>query len=101
MCLRCRRNEAANQIMTREGANFFPLAAGPHPRRELSLTPRLGFAWPRLGVAAGAAVALLVTALAAQTPSSVFTAAQASAGGTAYQAQCAGCHGPELTGRNE
>src|SRR5438093_9162199 len=30
------------------------LAPGPHPRRELTLTPRLGFACPRLGVAAGA-----------------------------------------------
>ncbi len=33
---------------------FFPLAAGPHPRRELTLTPRLGSTCPRLGVAAGA-----------------------------------------------
>src|SRR5882672_5327045 len=31
------------------------MALGPHPQRELSLTPRLGFARPRLGVAAGAA----------------------------------------------
>src|SRR3989442_10260021 len=38
------------------GPNFFSLAAGPHPRRALSLTPRLGFARPRLGIAAGAAV---------------------------------------------
>src|SRR5262245_37496488 len=33
-------------------ANFFPLAAGPHPRRALTLMPRLGFsvlgsAWPQ------------------------------------------------------
>ena len=34
--------------------NFFPVALGPHPQRELTLTPRLGFARPRLGVAAGA-----------------------------------------------
>ena len=31
---------------------FFPMAAGPHPRRELTLTPRLGFTvlgsvWPQ------------------------------------------------------
>ena len=38
------------------GVYFFSLAPGPHPRRELTLTPRLGFAWPRLGVAAGAPV---------------------------------------------
>ena len=34
--------------------HLFPLAAGPHPRRELTLTPSRGFACPRLGVAAGA-----------------------------------------------
>src|SRR3989454_12292525 len=33
---------------------YFLLAPGPHPRRELSPTPRLGFPCPRLGVAAGA-----------------------------------------------
>src|SRR5262245_17794206 len=32
----------------------FLLTPGPHPRRELTLTPRLGFPCPRLGVAAGA-----------------------------------------------
>src|SRR2546422_3151912 len=32
----------------------FSLAPGPHPRRELTLMPRLGFARPRLGMAAGA-----------------------------------------------
>src|SRR5258707_337879 len=30
------------------------LAPGPHPRRELTLMARLGFACPRLGIAAGA-----------------------------------------------
>src|SRR5436190_11667670 len=30
------------------------LAAGPHPRRELTLMPRLGFPCPRLGMTAGA-----------------------------------------------
>src|SRR5205809_7347930 len=34
--------------------NFFALALGPHPQRELTLTPRRGFPGPRLGVAAGA-----------------------------------------------
>ena len=43
-----------NKLVRRVTANFFSLAPGPHPRRDLSLTPRLGFAWPRLGVAAGA-----------------------------------------------
>jgi len=36
-----------------------------------------------------------------QPPTSVFTAAQADAGRAAYQASCAGCHMPDLTGRNE
>ena len=40
--------------LTRAAANFFSMAPGPHPRRELTLMPRLGFAWPRLGMAAGA-----------------------------------------------
>src|ERR1700687_4088626 len=30
------------------------LAAGPHPRRELTLMPRFGFTCPQLGMAAGA-----------------------------------------------
>ena len=30
------------------------LAAGPHPRRELTLMPRFGFKCPQLGMAAGA-----------------------------------------------
>ena len=34
---------------------FLALAPGPHPRRVLTLMPRLGFAHPRLGMAAGAA----------------------------------------------
>ena len=34
--------------------NFYALAAGPHPRRELTLTPSLGFPCPHSGVAAGA-----------------------------------------------
>jgi len=35
-------------------AIFFSLAPGPHLRRELTQMPRLGFARPRLGMAAGA-----------------------------------------------
>ena len=40
------------------------LALGPHPQRELTLMPRLGVAWPRFGMAAGAekAVPAAVTA---------------------------------------
>src|SRR5436189_4342852 len=34
--------------------NFLSLALGPHPQRELTLMPRLGSAWPRLSMAAGA-----------------------------------------------
>src|SRR5262249_8810933 len=44
-------------------ANFFPRAPGPHPRRFPSLPLRLGFAWPRLGGAAGAAVCALLPLL--------------------------------------
>src|SRR5207247_6520517 len=36
------------------GAALLSLAPGPHPRRELTLMPRLGFPCPRLGMAAGA-----------------------------------------------
>src|SRR5207247_1305302 len=35
---------------------LFTLAAGIHPQRELTLMPRLGFACPRLGIAAGAPI---------------------------------------------
>ena len=35
------------------------------------------------------------------TPTSVFTAQQAEAGRAAYQARCAGCHLPDMSGRNE
>ena len=35
------------------------------------------------------------------TPTSVFTAEQAAAGRAAYQARCAGCHLPDMSGRNE
>jgi alcohol dehydrogenase (cytochrome c) len=35
------------------------------------------------------------------TPPGVFTAEQAEAGRAAYQARCAGCHLPDLSGRNE
>jgi alcohol dehydrogenase (cytochrome c) len=35
------------------------------------------------------------------TPTSVFTAEQAEAGRAAYQARCAGCHLPDMSGRNE
>ena len=35
------------------------------------------------------------------TPTSVFTAQQADAGRAAYEARCAGCHLPDMSGRNE
>ena len=41
---------------------FFHGRRGPHPRRELTLTRRLGFAHPRLRVAAGALTVLLAAA---------------------------------------
>src|SRR5262245_21871368 len=43
---------------------------------------------------------LAFSVLSGQSPGA-YTAAQAAAGRTAYLASCAGCHGPELTGRNE
>jgi len=45
---------------------------------------------------------LMGVAVAAQPPAAgVFTAEQAAAGRTAYQANCASCHLPDLAGRNE
>src|SRR5262245_17947945 len=41
------------------GADLSLLAAGPHPRRELTPMPRLGFSCPRRGMAAGADLSLL------------------------------------------
>src|SRR5262245_515673 len=49
---------------------------------------------------AGAGVSIALAVPSGQS-AGVFTAAQATAGRTAYLASCAGCHGPELTGRNE
>src|SRR3989475_8412170 len=40
--------------LARVARDFHPLALGPHPQRELTQMPRLGFACPRLGMAAGA-----------------------------------------------
>src|SRR2546425_9633921 len=47
---------AVRTTRNRRGFMAFPfsLAAGPHPRRELTLTPRRGFSRLRRGVAAGA-----------------------------------------------
>jgi PQQ-dependent dehydrogenase (methanol/ethanol family) len=50
---------------------------------------------------AGAAIALTMTIRAQPPAASVFTADQAAAGRTAYQANCASCHLPDLSGRNE
>ena len=50
-----------------------------------------------------AAVSIGIAMVSAQqpAPASVFTAEQAAAGRTAYQARCAGCHLPDMSGRNE
>src|ERR1700738_4749205 len=50
-----------------------------------------------------AVVALLLSVAAAQQPATTgpFTAEQAAAGRTAYQANCAACHQPDLRGSNE
>jgi len=59
-----------------------------------------------IGLAAGAVsvTALLTGILTGQQPATVvapYTAAQVDAGRTAYQANCASCHGPDLGGRND
>jgi hypothetical protein len=40
-------------------ASFSALAAGPHPRRELTLMPHFGFAHPQRAMAAGATFSAL------------------------------------------
>src|SRR6266478_5841667 len=46
--MRCRRSSFVLIFIV------LPPAAGPHPRRELTPTPHLGFPCPRFGMAAGA-----------------------------------------------
>jgi alcohol dehydrogenase (cytochrome c) len=54
------------------------------------------------GIVASAAVCGVVIVTAQQGPAvAPFTAAQAAAGRGLYQANCAGCHGPDLGGRND
>jgi hypothetical protein len=48
--------------------SFFSIALGPHPQRELTLMPRLGFPCPQLGMAAGAALLLSIVAGQASSP---------------------------------
>src|SRR5438477_692323 len=55
----------------------------------------------RHNLARALTVMAAVMAVQAQTPAGPFTAAQATAGRTAYQANCASCHLPDLSGRNE
>ena len=42
-----------------------------------------------------------IALLTGQQPTGPYTQAQADAGRTAYQANCASCHGPDLAGRND
>jgi alcohol dehydrogenase (cytochrome c) len=51
--------------------------------------------------ASAVAACLGIALVAGQPPTGVFTAEQASAGATLYQANCASCHLPDLAGRNE
>ena len=54
------------------------------------------------GLRIGAATIALTLGVRAQQPATpVFTAEQAAAGRAAYQANCASCHLPDLSGRNE
>src|SRR5688572_15317647 len=50
------------------------------------------------GVGVAAVYGVMLTAGQAPAGSGPFTAAQATAGRTAYQASCAGCHGADLMG---
>jgi alcohol dehydrogenase (cytochrome c) len=52
-------------------------------------------------ISAAAIAAFSVVILTGQQPAGPFTAAQATAGAAVYQASCAGCHGPDLAGRND
>src|SRR5215467_12108944 len=49
----------------------------------------------------GFAIASASLALIAQAPAATYTAAQAAAGRTTYQAQCASCHLPDLKGSGD
>src|ERR1700677_1747798 len=56
----------------------------------------------RLGLACAVIVAYGVTLLLGQQPAAgPYTTAQANAGRTVYEANCASCHGPDLGGRND
>ena len=52
-------------------------------------------------VAAALVVSTLALAAGQQAPAATYTAAQAAAGRTAYQAQCASCHLPDLKGSGD
>jgi alcohol dehydrogenase (cytochrome c) len=55
-----------------------------------------------LSAAIGLALGVAEVSITSQPqPAAVYTAAQAAAGRTAYQASCASCHMPDLGGRNE
>jgi alcohol dehydrogenase (cytochrome c) len=55
----------------------------------------------RFFVALMAIAACGVVAVTGQQPAGPYTAAQAAAGATVFQASCAGCHGADLAGRND
>jgi len=56
---------------------------------------------PLTAIIVCAAAAALVSIEAQQPPAGVYTAAQATTGRAAYQANCASCHVDNLSGRNE
>ncbi len=51
--------------------------------------------------AASSVLGLTIAAGQQAAPTAVYTIEQAAAGRTAYQASCAGCHLPDMSGRNE
>src|SRR5262249_51225292 len=80
----------------REGAGWKPLGLAAAAGDEAMNTLRAPLATLALGTALG-----LVWVTAQQPPAAVFTADQAAAGRASYEASCAGCHMPDLAGRNE
>src|SRR5438067_8241543 len=84
---------------------------GPKPFRNSSAAAASGasvlrdFLKRTLIAGAAAAAALLTGILTGQQPPAPavapYTAAQADAGRAAYQANCANCHAPDLSGRND
>src|SRR5262249_3451636 len=82
----------------REGAGRQPVGLADAGETTMTARGRQS-AGAALLIALGAAFTFVVAG--AQQPSAVFTGEQAAAGRGVEQASCAGCHMPDLAGRNE